>query len=57
MKPTSSWVTASTWQRCVQQIAGHAPCHESMAGRDKVCILLRTLESNETILCLYDYYL
>jgi len=47
----SSWVTVP--------IAGHAPRHErsSMAGSGRVFVLLRTSESDENVLCLYDYYL
>lgn len=49
MKPRSSWVTVSTRQCQLRQIASHAPRHESinMAGRGRVFVLLRTSESEE----------
>lgn len=59
MKPRSSWLMVSTRQCQLRQIARHAPRHESinMAGRGRVFVLLRTSESDENVLCLYDYYL
>lgn len=56
MKPTASWFAASMLQLHLRQIPSHTLGHEhsNMAGHASAHVLLRTSESYENTLCLYD---